>query len=348
MNKRTHTILNDPELIENRDMWLDRLKNTFDGKYSGPFYLAGRTGHHCGSLAHPDQSDIFHNNPEQALEIGLEDLATQVESARENTSKLFIPFTMEADWYSVHFVDKIFGAEVFYNREQRQWYNHYLKNEIGTLCKPDLSCNETWIMAQNYAKAFMSFDVQLPILGMPVLSSALNISINLYGPEFLIAMLEDPEAAAHDIAVINEVIMELHDWYIQNIPQNRLQPTVSPWRTQPCGFGQLCGCSTHLVSCDLYREMIMPHDDALLAKYPHGGMIHLCGNHKHLIPLFASMPHLRSVQLNDLAADHLEAYVNGLREDQVIYFSPTANMSYEESLRISCGKRMVYIGEYPL
>ena len=140
----------------------------------------------------------------------------------------------------------------------------------------------------------------------------------------------------------------MHDWYLANVPLNRLQPTVSPWRTQPYGFGQLCGCSTQLVSAQLYREMILPHDDALLGRYPHGGMIHLCGNHTRLIPLFASMPHLRAVQLNDLAADHLEAYVKGLREDQVIYFSPTANMPLEESLRVSRGKRMVYVGDFHL
>ena len=150
------------------------------------------------------------------------------------------------------------------------------------------------------------------------------------------------------MAVINEVIMTMHRWYIENIPAEQLQPTVSPWRTQPRGFGQLCGCSTHLVSPGLYEQLVMRHDDELLAQYPGGGMIHLCGNHKHLIPLFAKMPHLRAVQLNDLAADQLEFYVKGLREDQVIYMSPTANMPLEESLRISEGKRIVYCGEIRL
>ena len=54
------------------------------------------------------------------------------------------------------------------------------------------------------------------------------------------------------------------------------------------------------------------------------------------------------IGLADLAADHLEAYVKGLREDQVIYFSPTANMPLEESLRVSRGKRMVYVGDFHL
>lgn len=348
MNEKTYAIMNDPALVENRERWFRTLKNTFDGTYTGPICLAGRVGRHSGSLAGPDQCDALYKDPVRALEIGMADLAEQIEASRYRTDNVFIPYTLEANWYGVHFVDKIFGAEVFHDAQSGQWYNRYLKTEIGTLQKPDLANSEPWRMAQDYARAFLQMDTQVPLLGTAVLSSALNIGVNLYGADLLVAMIEEPEAAAHDLAVINEVIMELHDWYLANVPLERLQPTVSPWRTQPCGFGQICGCSTHLVSPHLYESMIMPLDDAVLARYPHGGMIHLCGEHRHLIPLFAAMPHLRAVQLNDLAADHLEDYVKGLREDQVIYFSPTARMPLEESLRVSQGKRMVYVGDYPL
>lgn len=346
MNERIRSLMNDPELIANRDMWFAKLKEVFDGEYHGPIALLGRVGRHSGSLACPDQCDVLHNDPEHALEIGLADLADQIEESRGRTADIFIPYTLEADWYSVHLVDKIFGAEVFYDEDAQQWYNRYLKSEVGKLQKPDLDTSEPWNMAKKYAEAFLQLDAALPLLGMPVLSSPLNIAVNLYGPEFLCAMIEEPEAAEHDLAVINDVIMDLHRWYLKNVPIERLQPTVSPWRTQPYGFGQLCGCSTHLVSPHLYESLIMKHDDELLALYPNGGMIHLCGNHKHLIPLFAAMPHLRAVQLNDLAADQLEEYVKGLREDQVIYFTPSKNMSFEESLIVSKGKRMVYVGDY--
>ena len=90
----------------------------------------------------------------------------------------------------------------------------------------------------------------------------------------------------------------------------------------------------------------MPLDDELLSLWPHGGMIHLCGSHKHLIPLFAQMPHLRAVQLNDLAADQLKEYADGLREDQVIYMSPTQNMPLEKTLEVAKGRRMVYVGQF--
>ena len=345
MTDEIRRLMNDQCLVDNRIEWFSKLSEVFDGEYRGPFSLNGRVGRHSGSLA-CEPSDVLHNDPGRAVEIGLEDLAAQVEADRGDMARLFMPLCLEADWYGVHFVDKIFGADVFYNGDSKQWYNRYLTNEIGSLVMPDLETSEPWRQARAYAKTFLASDMTVPILGMPVLSSPLNIAINLYGPDFLVVMIEDPDAAGHDLAVINSVIMKLHRWYLDNVPLERLQPTVSPWRTQPPGFGQLCGCSTHLVSPGLYEELIMPLDDELLSVWPHGGMIHLCGNHKHLIPLFARMPHLRAVQLNDLAADQLEEYVKGLRGDQVIYFSPTQNMPLGKSLEISKGRRMVYVGIY--
>jgi len=154
-------------------------------------------------------------------------------------------------------------------------------------------------------------------------------------------MLLEPEKASHDLSVINRLLCDMHAWYRRNIPAPQLQPVISWMRTQPPGYGQLCGCTTQLVSPDIYREMIWPLDDALLAVYPHGGMIHLCGSHTHLIPEFRNMPHLHAVQLNDRAARDLELYFNGLRNDQILYLNPCKEMTVEEGVRITGGKRLV-------
>lgn len=346
MRDITRKLLNDEELVLNREKWFDLLRDVFEGERTTPIMLAGEVGQHSGSLGCRDQSDILHNDPRKALEIGIDDLAEKIVKTADRRNNAFVPYVLEADWYGVHMVDKILGCDVYYNPEVQQWYAKYLKTEIGRLPKPDLSSSEPWRMAKDYARAFMSLDTKLPILATPVLSSPLNVAINLYGAEFLIAMIEEPDAAKHDLKIISETISELHRWYIGNVPLDRLQPTVGPWRTQPKGYGQICGCSTHLVSARMYEEFIMPLDDAILGIWPHGGMIHLCGEHRHLIPLFAQMPQLRSVQLNDLAADHLEYYVKGLRQDQVIYFSPTKNMTLDRSLEVSKGKKIVYVGYY--
>jgi hypothetical protein len=176
---------------------------------------------------------------------------------------------------------------------------------------------------------------------MPILSSPLNIMVNLYGDEALVAMMDDEDAVRHDLEVINTLIRALHKWYRDNIPQSQLQCTVVTQRTQPPGYGQLCGCTTHLLSGETYREYIMDLDDALLGDYPYGGMIHLCGAHTQHIAAFRSMLHLRAVQINDRAAVDLEEYYKGLRADQVIYLNPCDRMTIDDALAITGGDRLV-------
>ncbi len=53
------------------------------------------------------------------------------------------------------------------------------------------------------------------------------------------------------------------------------------------------------------------------------------------------MAALKSVQLNDRAADDFELYWRGLRDDQLIYVGPTAAMPLERILAISGGRRLV-------
>ena len=228
------------------------------------------------------------------------------------------------------------------------WYNRYLKGKVGELRQPDLESDETWRLARAYAQAFLDSGTTVPLLGLPTIASALNIAVNLYGEEILVAMMTEPEAAAHDLGIINDVLMRIHRWYLAHIPPDRMQPVISWARTQLPGYGQICGCSTQLVSPALYEEFILPLDDALLGVYPHGGMIHLCGAHEHLLPLFARMKHLKSVQLNDRAAEGLEQYVTQLRKDQVIYLNPCAGMPLEKALPILKGKKAVICGSYEL
>jgi hypothetical protein len=194
--------------------------------------------------------------------------------------------------------------------------------------------------------AFARQEVALPIFGLPVIGSVLNQAINLYGENILADMLIEPEAARHDLDVINKVLIQMHQWYRSVIPQQQLQATVGLWRTQPPGYGQLCGCSTHLLSGPLYKELIMPLDDALLAAYPHGGMIHLCGSHTQHLGSFSSMPHLKAVQLNDRASTDLPFYFEGLRDDQIIYLCTCPGMSLEQAMEITKGRRLVLVGDY--
>ena len=191
--------------------------------------------------------------------------------------------------------------------------------------------------------SFIKQDVALPLFGLPTIASALNIAVNLYGENILVEILAKPEAAVHDLSVINRLLMDIHRWYRSVLPKKQLQPVLPYERAQPPGYGQLCGCTTQLVGAGVYGTLIAPLDNELLGVYEHGGMIHLCGRHSHLIPVFRSMPNLKAVQINDRAASDLELYFSGLREDQIVYLMPFEGMTVKTAIKITGGKRLVII-----
>ena len=95
--------------------------------------------------------ELLYTDPEQALKNDLASLAEQAAGFRPVSR--FVPFCVEGEFYGVHFVDKIFGADVFF--QDGQWYNRPLKTEVGELKEPDLENSETWLMAKAYAQAFL-------------------------------------------------------------------------------------------------------------------------------------------------------------------------------------------------
>lgn len=335
LSRAAHVRLNDPERIARRNRWFEGMKNVFDSRPDA--YNREYVYTLLGSVPRPANDMLAYTEPEKWVYQCLEIMAQQPEC----TANRFAPECVEYPIYGVHFIDKIFGADVFFKDDQ--WNVRYLKTPVGQLKMPNLDEDETWSLAKRAAMAFLEADVRLPLFGLPTLSSALNIILNLYGQDCLITMLEDEEAALHDLRIINGVIRELHRWYLKTLPSDQLQPVISWCRTQPPGFGQICGCSCQLLSGPLYRELIAPLDDAVLAEYPHGGMIHLCGSHTQHIKTFSEMEHLRAIQVNDRACADLKLYFDGLREDQVIYFNPCKEMSIEEAIRITGGKRLIVV-----
>ena len=333
----TKKLLNDKNLIGNREKWFQSLDKLFRGV---PNELS--LGQHFvinGIHGAATDAEKEYTAPEEWINEAAADLARQIEAAPDCGE--FVPSCIEPSLYGVHFIDKILGAEVFYKDEQ--WYNKYLDQEVGELKACDIEESETWQLAKRHAKQFLALDIKLPLFGMPTLSSPLNIAVNLYGEEILAAMLLEPERADHDLDIIEDVIKQAHRWYIETIPKEQLQPVISWERTQPHGYGQICGCTTQLLSPELYERFIMDRDDRILGLYQNGGMIHLCGNHQALIPLFAKMQNVKSVQLNDRAAEDLQFYVEGLRKDQVIYVIPCSGMTVEQAATIAGERNIVFI-----
>jgi hypothetical protein len=210
MDIQAKNILNSQELLKVKEEKFNSLKALFAGKPSDTVFM-------LNSIYGKSGRDPY-TEPEKWMEEALESLAPHVDKMINSVA--FRPLCVEFGPYGVHFIDKIFGAEVFFKDDQ--WYNRYLATPIGQLTPPDLEKDETWSLAKRAAKAFIKQEVKGPLLGLPTIASALNIAVNLYGEEILVAMLVEHEEASHDLKVINNLFCELHRWYLNNIPLEQL------------------------------------------------------------------------------------------------------------------------------
>lgn len=334
VNVSTQSVLCDPELIEARDAHFRRLDDLFTGKRpERPVFLQGVGG--------DAQSDPY-TQPERWVDQTLNSLADKAQQLR--CAEVFRPLCVEFGAYNVHFTDRIFGARV-HQDDDGVWWAERIEGEVGGLSMPDLDSDPTWALERSVAEAFAARAVTVPLFGMPVIAGALTVAVSLYGPRFLAAMLDEPAAARHDLAVINAVTIQLYRWYQDHIPVEQLQQVGSAWRCMPPGHVSVYGCTSHLVSAALYRESVAPFDAEVLAASSRGGLIHLCGDHCRHIDAWRRMRPLRAVQLNDRASADLEHYFTGLRDDQVIYLSPTDTMTARRALDITEGRRIVIVSD---
>jgi hypothetical protein len=179
------------------------------------------------------------------------------------------------------------------------------------------------------------------VVTTPVLSSPVNIVINLFGERALLDMTSAGPGQRRGLQIIADTIASLHRRFLALSGDRRVHFYACSFRYAPQGFGHICGCATQLVGAGMYKDLLAPLDEQILSVYPEGGTIHLCGHHRQHIACWSRMPRLRGVEITDAAADDFEHYFPGLREDQVIYINPTKNMPAERILAISGGRRIV-------
>jgi hypothetical protein len=333
MKPESRRILNDPALVEALEAGLKRLEALYNGQPGArPVFLYGIMKY----------SEDAGSGWEQWLDESLDELA---ESAASSLSaEVFHPLIINYNPRGVHFVDHLLGADVF-QMDDGSWQARVLEQPVGQLQIPRLEELPAWHTMQAFTRAFVERQVRGVIFALPTIASALNVALNLYGQEILAAMYEQPKAARRDLEAINDFLCSIHHWYLKNVPLEQMQCIIPDGRCQPVGYGQLCGCSTQLVSPKLYREFIAPLDANLLSVYPHGGMIHLCGAHAQHISAWREMESLRAVQVNDRAAEDLALYFTQLREDQILYVNPCAGMPSARVLEITGGNRLVLVEE---
>ena len=330
--------LRDPEIIGVRERHFERLAAFFRRDIRNqPFFLCG-----IQSMF----SDSPTRNPrvwEAKLEEGLTDLASKAALARD--PRTCRPLFLCWDPHGVHFVDELFGARPYVL--DGGWQAEALSQPVGSLVAPDLEACVTWCEVRSFTRRFLDLRLDAVTLALPTIASPLNVAVNLYGQRIIVAMMLEPDAARRDLRVITGVLCALHRWYIDHVPFEHMQCIAAPGRSQPRGFGQICGCTTQLLSPRVYTEFIAPLDEEILSLYPHGGMIHLCGAHTQHLPAWRDMEGLRAVQMNDRAVEDLQAYHRELRDDQVLYANPSGGMPVERILELTNGGDRTVIPALP-
>jgi hypothetical protein len=319
--------------VEARARWYERLHALFAGEpQDRACFLHG--------IQHYTEEDGPHW--EHWLDESLDKLAEEAD--RSLDEDVFRPLSINYNPHGVHFVDHLFGADVFL-LDGESWQVHPLDTPVGRLKPPDLDALPAWRVMRDFARAFLERDVPSVVFGLPTIASVLNIAVNLYGDRILLATLTDPDAVRHDLRVIGDTLCTIHRWYLGHLPLEQMQCILPNGRCQPPGYGQLCGCTTQLISGATYRQLVAPLDNQLLSTYPHGGMIHLCGAHTQHIPTWNDVHALRALQLNDRAAEDLDIYYREMRENMVFYVNPCEGMPIERILEITGGQRVVIVAD---
>lgn len=298
--------------------------------------IAGRMFGHNHGLSGINDIDML-KEPDKWLDEVLHDISQYANESADMVT--FKPLTIEIDPLGVHYIDAIFGAKV-YIYDNQTWSDE-LDYDLDNLQMPDLANSQIFIESLNLARKAVEITQGKIFITTPVLSCAINIGINLFGERLLEALIIQPESAKRALKIINDVIIACTKAFSEIIPDNIRRNSVACNRFAPDGFGQIDGCATQLLSARQYKEFFAELDDEVLGVSANGGMMHLCGTHAQHIPVFRNMKNLRSIQINDRAAEDLELYFNGLRPDQIIYVAPTSTLSLDRILEITKGNRLV-------
>ena len=199
--------LNDPGLIAARDAWFGKLQSLFDGTYREPraFVLNG-------VLAHGKSDSYTH--PEQWVDECLADIAENKANAIRNDKK-FVPVCVEFGPYGVHYIDKILGAEGFF--QDGQWYNRYLTTPIGELPEPDLDNDETFQLSIRAAKRFAEVGGAFPLYGLPPIATKMSAKTRATTVISLMRMLmEGPEVSLKGSPTVSPTTAAL--WASEPLP----------------------------------------------------------------------------------------------------------------------------------
>ncbi len=331
LSQQTLDKLNDPALLAMDAKHMQRMEALYAGQddHSDLYILYGTSA----------PLDTFDDGTplDEKMEAALDELAGSADLLTDETT--YRPLVINADMFGVHFIDNIFARDSY--GVETKWGHRADEFKVGSLKSLDLDNDPYWQMAKAATLKFLDYDVPLVRITPICLANSLNTAMNLYGQSLLMAFYDNPEGVRHDFGLINDAIVKMHQWYRDTIPHERLSTIAGTVRMMPSGHGHLDGCSTQMLSPELYDEFVADLDEAITSTWPQGSMLHLCGAHTQHLPTWSKMESLKAFQLCDGPNAELDVYYAESRDDQIVYVGPTPRISMERIMDLTGGWRII-------
>ena len=164
--------------------------------------IAGRMFGRNHGLAGINDIDML-KKPDEWLDDVLKDMAQYAHESADMIT--FKPLTIELDPLGVHYIDALFGANVYIH--DNQTWSDQLDCDLDDLQMPDLDNSQVFRESLELARKAVEITQGKIFITTPVLSCAINIVINLFGERLLEALIVRPESAKRALQIINDVII---------------------------------------------------------------------------------------------------------------------------------------------
>ena len=253
------------------------------------------------------------------------------------------PFALSLGRYDLHFASAVMGCPVFHKGDGPVWWTSLSKlgMRLEDFRSPDLDENAIFQEMLGISKFVVEATEGRVPVEIPYVSEPLVAAVDMFSEDFLACLAREPDLAGQVLDRISATILEMRRRFFEAVPGAPVYAHGFFSRMMPRGYTLLYGCTTQLISGEMYREHIRCRDRDLFTCHARGGCIHLCGTHTQHIDAWRDMPEVKSLQLNDAANDDLEEYWRNLRPDQFVILVPSERMTAESALEVTGGRRLV-------
>ncbi len=248
-----------------------------------------------------------------------------------------LPWTVRANFGTV-LIASLFGAPVEQLADNPPWIRHEAGSEIlldAVLDRAPLDSAQGWCprvvetmqayhaILRDWPELYQQIRIVLPDLQGPLDNLEL-----IRGSDLLLELATEPNKVNEAMTVVATAQIEFAR-HLSTLVTDR--PTAYCHQHAVMQKGNiLLRCDTAvMISAEMYRVQVAPHDERVLRELGGGG-IHCCGCFQHLVPEFLRLPSLQCIDLGQPELNDVDAMYEAARTRNVPL---TRVLASEEDLR---------------